>query len=174
MSYSRFVWLLLFVSTSVLKSQIVQQNQPWWVNLGVGASFIGSDFSMNAGMVYCYQFERSIISARMIGVTNINPTVQKLDPTSTKYKMTDYGFLYGPIWKSECSYLSIGGGIGLARAAYITPTDITTNTSISLPLEVQWFWRPAHFFGIGIYSFASLNFEKVFCGAMLCAQLGVW
>jgi hypothetical protein len=170
-------WLavfLLFVPTSDLKPQTAHQNHPWWVNLGAGPSLVGSDFSMNAGMVYCYQFERSIISGRIIGLTNINPTVQKIDPASTRYKMSDYGILYGPIWQSECSYFSIGTGIGLVRAAYVTPEDITTNTSISLPLEVQWFWRPVYFAGVGIYAYSSLNFEKMLYGVMLCAQLGVW
>ena len=166
--------LLLFVPISILKPQTAHQNHPWWVNLGAGPSLVGSDFSMNGGMVYCYQFENSIISGRIIGLTNINPTVQKIDPTSIKYKMSDYGILYGPIWQSEYSYISIGVGIGLVRAAYIKPEYTETNTSISLPLEVQWFWRPVDFAGVGIYAYTSLNFEKMLYGVMFCAQLGVW
>jgi len=157
--------------TTIVKTQSAH---PWWVNFGAGPAYIGTDFAMTAGMVYCYQIERSIISARIIGITNINPTVQRISASSTKYKMADYGILYGPMWQSECCYTSISAGLGLVRAAYETSTKITTNTSISLPLESQFFWRPTYFAGIGIYIYASINFEKPIYGIMLCCQFGMW
>ena len=157
-----------------LYSQSADQKHPWWVNLGVGPSLIGSDFSMNGGMVYCYQWEKSIISARMLGLTNKNPTIQQMHPTALEYKFADYGILYGPIWQEEQWYVSVGAGIGLVRAAYETPLEITTNTSISIPLETQCFWRPTHFFGVGLYMYSTFNFEKMLTGLMISAQLGVW
>jgi hypothetical protein len=157
-----------------LKSQTPHQNHPWWVNLGAGPALVGKTFAMNAGMVYCFQFDRSIISARMIGVTNNNPTVQKIDQSYTIYKMADYGILYGPIWQTDYGYISVGAGIGLVRAAYETPIDIATNTSISVPIEAQWFWRLTTYAGLGVYTYASLNFEKQLYGVMVCAQLGAW
>jgi hypothetical protein len=129
---------------------------------------------MNAGMIYCYQFERSLMSAQIIGITNKNPTIQKIDPSSTVYKMANYGILYGPMWQSECGYISMSAGIGLIRVTYETTLKSTSSTSISLPLEMQWFWRPTRFVGCGVYTFASLNFEKQLYGVMLCAQLGMW
>ena len=107
-------------------------------------------------------------------MTNNNPTVQQIDQSYTIYKMAEYGILYGPIWQTSCGYISAGVGIGLMRAAYETPIDIVTNTSISMPLEVQWFWRFTEYAGLGSYFYSSLNFEKSFCGVMVCAQLGVW
>jgi hypothetical protein len=169
-----FISFLLFVPALNLEAQIEQKNHPWWVNLGAGPSLIGNVFSMNAGMIYCYQLKESMISARMIGVTNKNPTVQRIDPTKTNYKFSDYGVLYGPLWEAERSFVSLGAGIGLVRAAYETPIALYTNTSISFPMEVQWFWRPTHYAGIGLYLYASLNSEKHLVGALLCAQLGMW
>jgi hypothetical protein len=163
----------MFLIASCTYSQSTNSH-PWWVCLGAGPSLIGSTFSMNAGMVYCYQLEHSIISARLIGVTNKNPTVQKIDPAPINYKFSDYGVLYGPMWQSEQIYLSIGAGIGMVRAAYESPASISTNTSVSLPLEVQWFWRPTQFAGIGLYTYSSLNFEKHLFGVLLSVQLGVW
>jgi hypothetical protein len=171
---SGYVVFLILLFPMTLYSQVDQSRNPWWVHLGVGPSFIGRTFSMNAGMVYCYQLDRSVISARMLGVTNDNPTVQRIDPSETIYKMADYGILYGPMWTAGKTYLSIGAGVGLVRAAYETPISITTNTSISLPLEVQWFWRPTPFAGIGMYAYASLNLEKQLWGMLVCAQLGMW
>jgi hypothetical protein len=172
-----FLWFisrLAFIPGSTLEAQDRLRDNPWWVNLGVGPSFVGNTFSMNGGMVYCYQFERSLISARMLGITNNNPTVQQIDKSSTVYKMADYGILYGPLWQGEEMYFSVSAGFGLVRAAYVTPGSITTNSSISMPLEVQWFWRPTRFAGIGVYAFASLNFERQLYGVLLCAQLGMW
>jgi hypothetical protein len=157
-----------------LGSQTAYPHHPWWVNLGAGPALVGNSFAMNAGMVYCYQFDRSIISARILGITNNNPTVQKIDPSSTIYKMAEYGILYGPIWQTDCSFVSAGAGIGLVRAAYENPINIATNTSISVPIEVQWFWRFTAYAGLGIYTYASLNFEKRFYGVMVCAHLGAW
>jgi len=164
-------WLLLAEPSVYCQSS---NTHPWWVNMGAGPSMIGSTFTMNGGMVYCYQFERSIISARIIGLTNKNPTVQKIDPTTVNYKYSDYSVLYGPLWQSEQTYFSIGTGIGLVRAAYETTASISTKTSMSLPLEAQWFWRPTRFAGIGLYAFANLNFEKHLFGTQICVQLGMW
>jgi len=161
--------------TDTLKSQNTDHHHhPWWVNLGAGPALVGTRFAMNGGMVYCYQFERSFISARILGVTNNKPTVQKIDQSTTIYKMAEYGILYNPIWRTDYGFVSIGAGIGLVRAAYETPFDIATNTSLSLPMEVQWFWRITTYAGIGMYTYASLNFEKPFYGMMVCAQLGAW
>jgi hypothetical protein len=157
-----------------LKSQYLNKNNPWWVNLGAGPALVGNTFAMNAGMVYCYQFDRSIISARILGVTNNNPTVQRIDQSNTIYKMADYGILYGPIWQMKNCYISVGAGIGLVRAAYETTSDSTTNTSLSVPVEAQWFWRFTSYAGIGLYTYVTLNFEKPFYGVMICAQLGAW
>jgi hypothetical protein len=163
--------LLLAAANGFSQSSL---SHPWWVNLGAGPSLVGSKFSMNGGMVYCYQIDNSIISARIIGVTNKNPTVQKIDPTSENYKFSDYSVLYGPSWQSEQFYASIGAGIGLVRAAYEKPGSISSNTSVGMPFEAQLFWRPTQFAGIGLYSYANMNFEKHLFGALICAQLGMW
>jgi len=170
----RLFGILILVVNYTLKSQVVYEHHPWWINVGAGPALIGNNFAMTAGLVYSYQFERSLISARIIGMTNKNPTVQRINSTNVNYKMTDYGILYGPIWQSGRSYVSLGAGIGLIRAAYETTERITTNTSISLPLEVQWFWRPFYFAGIGLYISTALNFEEQLTAVMICAQLGVW
>lgn len=166
--------LYLAVPTANLKSQISKDHHPWWISVGCGPSLIGNTFSASAGMVYSYQFTNSVVSGRILGLTNINPTVLQIAPATEKYKMADYGVLYGPLWHYEHSFLSIGTGIGLVRATHENITGSTINTSISLPLEVQWFWQPTHFVGFGVYTYANFNFEKQLFGIMLCAQLGVW
>jgi hypothetical protein len=157
-----------------LDAQYKRRDHPWWVNLGAGPAMVSSSFVMNAGMVYCYQFDRSMISGRILGMTNNNPTIQNIDPSTVIYKMTDYGILYGPLWHTAHGYCSLGAGIGLVRAGYETPSSIWTNTSISIPFDAQWFWRFTSYAGIGLETYATLNFEKPFYGILVCAQLGSW
>ena len=169
-----FVFVLVTNGYAADETQRAQNHHPWWITVGGGPSMIGGVFSMSAGMVYTYQFENSIISGRILGITNINPTVQKISPEQTNYKMADYGVLYGPIWHYGRSYVSCGAGLGLVRASAQNGISSARNTSISLPVEVQWFWQPTHFAGFGMYAYASANFERPLCGLLLCAQLGVW
>jgi len=165
---------LLSLPPTIVCSQTAPEHHPWWVSVGAGPSWTAGTLTMNAGMVYSYQFEQSTINARIIGLTNDNPTVQRFDRSAVVYKMADYGVLYGPIWKSGTGYFSAAAGIGLVRAEYGPVNQFTRSTSISLPLELQWFWRPTAFFGAGVYAYGSLNSGKQLAGIMLCAQLGMW
>ena len=173
------LWFLQAILVSVflpswLGAQIAEHTHPWWVDLGAGPSFVQSSLSYSAGMVYCYQLEQSIISARIIGQTNNNPTIQRWDRSSTIYKMSDYGVLYSACGAIGVMNYSAGAGIGLVRAVYVVNSATTTKTSASVPLEAQWFWRPTRFVGIGVYVYGSLNFERTLSGLLLCAQLGAW
>jgi hypothetical protein len=154
--------------------QGVQNHHPWWVTVGCGPSLIGGTFSLSAGMVYSYQLENSVISGRILGLTNINPTVQRIETSEAKCKMAEYGILYGRIWHYGRSYVSFGTGLGLVRASRHNGAEASMNTSISLPVEAQWFWQPTGFAGFGLYAYVSANFEKSLYGLLLCAQLGSW
>ena len=170
-------WLtvcMLSLAPHILRSQTAPEHHPWWVSVGAGPSWTAGTLTMNVGMVYSYQFEQSTINARIIGLTNDNPTVQRFDRSSVVYKMADYGILYGPIWNSSRGYFSAAAGIGLVRAEYGPSLQFTRSTGVSLPLELQWFWRPTTFFGAGVYAYGSLNTVKQMAGIMLCAQLGMW
>ncbi|HVN49029.1 MAG TPA: hypothetical protein VMU30_09455 [Bacteroidota bacterium] len=176
----KLFFLVLFVMMYVctLHAQIVQpassDRHPWWVNLGGGGAFLGNDVTMTAGAIYSYQFESTIISARIMGLTNENPTVQEIHATTVNYKFADYGILYGPIWHFGNGYVATTGGIGLVRAAYERPAGTSTATSFSVPLEVQLGYRITSTVGIGLYPYASINTEKSFWGMMACVQLGIW
>ena len=163
-----------FYRSEALESQPALQHHPWWVTLGAGPAFVGKTFALNAGMVYSYQFDRSLISARILGVTNNNPTVQKIEASSPIYKMADYGILYGPMWQTAYGIISLGAGIGIVRAAYETSVDSRTNSSISVPIEAQWFWRITPYAGLGVYAYASFNFEQQISGLLVSVQLGAW
>jgi hypothetical protein len=166
--------IMLFSPLMGLSAQNLHSDNSWCINLGAGPALVGTDFAMSAGMEYCYQFQNSEICARIIGITNKNPTIQKISPSAVDYKITDYGVLYGPVWRTGGLFLSLSTGIGLARVTYETDTEIRSATSISMPVDLQWFWRPAYFAGIGMCAYAGFNFEKRYAGVLIFAQLGVW
>jgi hypothetical protein len=149
---------------------------PWWVNMGGGPGLVGSAGAMTAGFEYSEQFGSMILSGRLLGSTNKNPTILEYSPSNVVYKMAEYAVLYGPAYQYGNYLVSAGAGIGLVRAIYENDSEATTgkNSSISLPLEAQWCWRPAHFVGCGFYAYASLNFEKTFSGLWFFAQIGLW
>jgi hypothetical protein len=149
---------------------------PWWVNMGGGPGFVGSAGTMTAGFEYSEQLDGMILSGRLLGSTNKNPTILEYSPSGVVYKMAEYAVLYGPSYRYGSYLISGGAGIGLVRAIYENDNAVTTgkNSSISLPLEAQWCWRPTHFVGCGLYAYTSLNFEKTFSGLWFFAQLGLW
>jgi hypothetical protein len=173
-----FVAMLITSSVAALQAQDLHPasgyRHPWWVNLGGGGAMIGGDLTMTAGVNYSHQFESTILSARILGLTNENPTVQEWHKTSTSYKFADYGILYGPIWHFGNGFAAVTGGIGLVRAAYERPSGISTVTSFSVPLEAQLGYRISSTIGVGLYPYASINTEQSFWGILACAQLGVW
>jgi hypothetical protein len=173
-----FPVLLVVICVCTLHSQIIHPtsgyHHPWWVNLGGGGAMIGSDLMMTAGVNYSYEFESTILSARIIGLTNENPTIQQIHSTVTNYKFADYGILYGPVWHFGNGYFAVTGGIGLVRAAYERPSGISTVTNFSVPLEVQLGYRISSTVGVGFYPYASINTEQSFWGVLACAQLGIW
>ena len=93
----------------------------------------------------------------------------------------DIGILYGRSSKTsyaKTSYglASVSGGIsivGVVRSDYYGGYyEKSTFLTIGIPIEVQLFWTPIPFLGIGIYGFANLNLEESFAGWLLCIQLG--
>ena len=175
--YSLIVCGLFILTTANLEAQRQEPlPHPWWVTLGGGAGTVDGSLIMNAGMSYAYQFENSILTGRIAGGTNKNPTVLHYSPSALIYKIADYGVLYGPVWHDNDFMFAVSSGVGLVRIAYENSSDVplSKTSSISVPFEVQAFWRPTHFMGFGVYGYLTWNFEKTFTGLWLSTQLGMW
>ncbi len=166
----RSIVLLLIVAPVGAFGQ--QADHPWWVSMGAGPAAHGGVLGMSAGMDYCYQLDRSIISGRIIGATNENPTVRRISPSQTTYKLADYGILYGPLWSFGNWRLSAGAGLGVIRSTTDQGGPEETRSGISLPLEAQAFCRFTSFAGVGAYAYASVNGVHPLGGFLLVVQLG--
>jgi hypothetical protein len=165
--------LVTMCGSGVLTAQ-PRDAHPWWITLGGGAATVtDGSATMALGAVYGQLRESSLISARILGATNDNPTVRRLDPRQTTYRLTDYGILYGPAWSGDAGYVSVGAGIGMVRATTENGTSSLLKSTISLPLEAQAFWQIYGSFGLGVYAFSSINNARTFSGVIVAVQLGV-
>ena len=146
----------------------------WWISFGGGAATTNAALQMSAGAVYGTRFASSVLSVRIIGATNENPTVVRWSPSAATYKLTDYGILYGPAWEALGATLSVGAGLGLVRATVLDGSSVDTKSSVSLPVEAQALWRLTNFCGAGVYGYTSANGARRFSGLLLTVQLGVF
>ena len=74
-------------------------HHPWWVNMGGGTGLVGSAGTMTAGFEYSEQFDSMILSGRLLGSTNKNPTILEYSPSDVVYKMAEYAVLYGQAYQ---------------------------------------------------------------------------
>ena len=139
----------------------------WWVNLGVGAGSMNSDFSYEISFNY-YLDNAHLISGRFAGIQQY--TLVSLGGESTNENIYDLGLLYGRLIKSDFGYFSLSGGIGYVggrkytKATSIYGTEYLEEriSNIGLPFEAQLFFTPSDHFGLGFYGFSNFNLEKNF------------
>lgn len=105
------------------------------------------------------------------------------------HNLNEYGLMFGLMKKNSVGYIS--GSTGIAAVDVTTP-EITVTTShpnapstttilqnaqnnytVGVPLEIQAFWTPFKYAGLGIIGFGDMNTKKSFGGAMLALQLGL-
>jgi hypothetical protein len=87
--------------------------------------------------------------------------------TSSIYDASwDWGLLAG-VASSRAGPIHVGTALGLGYAE-ATPSEGV----FTVPWELQLFWRPTGFVGVGLYGFATLNGTESFGGATLAFQLG--
>lgn len=81
--------------------------------------------------------------------------------------VSDVGVLVGYSSKKPQSYayISIAAGVG-----YVGGTAV--EATFGIPAEVQLFYTPLSFMGVGLQVFANFNKEKTFGGVLLCLQFG--
>lgn len=101
----------------------------------------------------------------------------------------DVGVLYGRATTGPNSHASFGIGLAVVFVDY-NPDGLNlcglfgsrddcpargrdeNVLAFGVPVEVQLFWRPLAFVGLGVYGFANLNPEAPFAGLALGLQLG--
>lgn len=137
----------------------------YWLNLGIGAGTVGEEGGAMAAN-FSYHFDKNLLSLRAVGNGELFGKT-----------MSDYGFLYGRSLQQNSLFVSVGAGLALVEGSisqglFSTKKPEKIGPTIGLPLEVQLFFRPTRFLGIGLYGFANLNSEETFVGATISLQFG--
>lgn len=162
-SFSRAVAILYIVGTTTLFAQYWPASRsnynPFWVNLGFGVGGINVTGALSGYVGFTYLTGERTISFRIAGCGGVD-----------SIGAGDIGLMYGWSRSGERRFMSYGIGIGYVRTNEFAGNDET----VGIPLEIQLFYRPAGFLGLGIYGFANVNLKKLFYGACLCLQVGLW
>lgn len=145
------------------RAQTAPPSTSWWGTAGLG---LGGDDASVGFLGASYQDRNVMLSARVtlnrgpLGGDDIN----------------DFGLVYCVPIGTERLNLSAGigvGGIWGSRGLGSSgPFGEKLPFTVGLPFELQAFWRPARFFGIGGYGFANVNSLKTILGAGLGVQCG--
>jgi hypothetical protein len=138
----------------------------YWLNFGLGAGSIGEEGGIAINANLSYQFDSNLLSLRTVGNGELFGK-----------SMTDYGVLYGRSLSQNSLFVSVGAGLAMVEGSishglFSDEEPEAIGPVLGIPLEVQLFWRPLSFLGIGIYGFANINQEESFTGATLNLQLG--
>jgi len=159
-----------FVILIVFQTTVFAGNVGLWLNLGPGFGTVdeGSTFLASLSL----QTGKHVLTLRALSTG-----AAMFDEGKT---MTDYSLLYNWCVMNKNIFLSAGAGLayvsgeidhsGLILSGSSDKEDL--GSSIGLPVDVQFFWRPLSFVGLGLYGFACLNPEESYAGAAICLQLG--
>jgi hypothetical protein len=128
-----------------------------WIGGGYGLGAAGQYESLEEAFTLnvSAQKGRLLLSTRIAAVTS-----------SIYDASSDWGLLAG-IASSPGGPFHAGTALGLGYAEATSSEGVFT-----VPWELQLFWRPTGFVGVGLYGFASLNGTDSFGGATLAFQLG--
>jgi hypothetical protein len=192
--------LLISLITCFIVQTTFAEGARWWLNAGVGVGYFNFDdkpnfknlnddgpaaeFSFNY-MVSDHQL-LTVRSAGIVGVHSawasslncafISPLTTACD--SSAASVADVGILYGYIYKRPLGYVSASAGLSVVRAdpPYITvmgeSIDHPPQYTAGIPFDLQLFWTPSRYFGLGLIGFADANLHYSNVGALLAIQLG--
>ena len=155
---------------SFVQKQKSAEKKTVWVNIGFGVSSIG----LSSGISCSYQMGKGILSCRHTYNEEFRLVIlmESCPPPELAW---DLGLLYGSLIKTKYSMGSCAVGLSIVRGnePFISwERETKYFTTIGIPVEIQLFFTPVSFAGIGLYSFANLNLKKTFIGILFCLQIG--
>ena len=128
-----------------------------WMGAGYGRGIAGQFTGAEEALTVNVSAQRGhlLLSGRVAAVSS------SIYDTSA-----DLGLLAG-VASSPRQPIHVGAGLGLG---YAEPT--AGKGVLTFPAELQVFWRPLAFAGLGLYGFATINNTDSFAGVTLALQVG--
>lgn len=176
-----FALLILFSFSSIYAQDSIPKVKKYWIDTGIGITskiddqnYIAFNISLN------YVQDKSIYKLRLLGITEFNLFGQS-------ESLVTFGALLGKHYTSKFFQISLLGGLGVTFNEELT-TNVIGNTGsswfsssiyetksstlISIPLEIEFIFKPIKFYGIGVSLFADINSRKPYFGILLKSGLG--
>jgi len=160
MPLSSVVFILLIcrtLSSPIYAQESLEQTRKsfFWINGGPGLSLNGVAAGLGLSIQparpgYLLFSLRGSIAAEILG-DDINDVAVLVGYSSKK--------------PQSHGYFSIATGV-----SYVGGTAV--EATFGIPAEVQLFYTPLSFMGVGLQVFANFNKEKTFGGVLLCLQFG--
>jgi hypothetical protein len=180
---TKLLLLLTFVF-AILKihsQDSIPEIKKYWLDSGIGItsqledqSYIAMGFSLN------YIENKSHYKLRFLGISEFKIFGQSENVVSI-------GGLIGKHYSTKFTQISFLGGLGIAFNEELTTNVIgrtgsgwfsssiyetETSTMLSIPLEIEFLFKPFNFYGLGISLFADINSKKPSFGILLKSGFG--
>tara|TARA_R110002111_G_scaffold174271_1_gene239801 strand:- start:596 stop:1150 length:555 start_codon:yes stop_codon:yes gene_type:complete len=179
---TKLLVLLIICSFSNLYSQdSIPKIKKYWIDSGIGITTKIDDQNYLAfNMSLNYVQNKAMYKLRFLGVTEFNLFGQS-------ESVVTIGALIGKHYSNKFLQISFLGGLGIAVNEELTTNIIGStgsgwfssslyetkkSTSLSIPLEIEFFFKPIKFYGIGISLFADINSSKPSFGILLKSGFG--
>lgn len=138
-----------------------------WGNGGIGAGKTGLGLSVVGGVpVGSHLFA----GGRYVRTEEFNISLGPTTPPSAE--IWEAGPLVGFVAQGRYSHVSVGSGIALVGGR--RPDERESNPStVGLPLDVQAFFTPTRYLGIGLHGYATVSPEENLLGVSLQLQIRI-
>ncbi len=142
----------------------------YWLIVGGGFADVSGglgedDGGISAGGCFSYQRGASLYSLR--AVSNSEFKLDLWGYSGPPDVVWDAGLLYGGVVRSARAMFAVAGGVALAGVSH----NYLTTYHPGIAADVQVFWTPCDFLGLGLYGFADINRGKSFYGMLFAIQL---
>ncbi len=192
----------LFITLSSYADNTFPYNGEWWLNAGIGvAGGHNNDVPLPSNIPqYLYSTEQSQAQdiGGAAGEVSLNFATTSNQLLTIRYfasndeyrsfpfgtdvgdgRLQEGGVLYGLMSKGQYGYISGSTGLAVVNTGYAGGTDgwgVTFNrvsqTTVGLPLEVQAFFTPFKYLGIGLVGLADINSHAPVAAGLVELQVG--
>lgn len=158
------------------------QETSTWASLGFGGGTLSTSSGFCGRIGISHQRGNEVFTIRAFRIEeSITSLVEPRSPIPEE-KETEFGVLYGRRFGAGagCNAFSIGLGLvnSLHRGALLNQPPYGLNheavkiTSVGVSLDIQIFFTPFRYFGIGLSLAGNLNPTRSFGGFLICIQAG--
>lgn len=150
-------------------------NHRLWGIVGFGTAVGSKIWGSAFGASLNYFNTQNLYSIRYTRFQNLSHAVPGNDPSqfSPIKKVAEGSVLYGKCEKKNNHLVAASVGLGFLQNNIWTFAGDKTITEVGIAFQIQAFWNPSPYWGIGFYGFGNVNREKNLYGILICLEAGI-